>query len=96
VALDRLCAAVLRALRVLLPGALGDPALQKLEVEAVTPAPDAGRLRILVRTPAPDPALSGRLEAVAPLLRSEVAQAVARRRAPRLVFEVRAREEMRS
>ena len=72
--------------------ACGDPVLQAAAVERVEPAPNAGRLRVLVTLPADG--LPTRAEAethlrrAAGMLRAEVAAAVARRHAPELVFEV--------
>ena len=73
-------------------GECADPAVQALTVLQVTPAPHTGRLRVTLTLPADGSV--GRAEAEAALaraagrLRGEVADAVHRRRAPELVFEV--------
>lgn len=88
-----LCGQAERAIAMALAGECGDPVLQDLAVEAVLPAPNAGRLLVLVR-----PMTSGalpldlleRLEGAAPLLRRAVAEAIVRKRTPELAFQVAA------
>ncbi len=69
----------------------GDEVLRDLQVVSVIPAPDASQLLVLV-TPAVASATSEqlamkRLTEAAGRLRAEVAAAIARRRAPQLVFQ---------
>lgn len=89
--LHQLCRQVERALAYVMPGGLADPLLQDLNVVAVKPAPDASRLMIWFRTNRPvseAAAIFERLEAVRGRLRSEVAAAVTRKRAPELAFHL--------
>jgi ribosome-binding factor A len=89
--LQQLCRQVERALAYVVPGGLADPVLQDLSVAAVRPAPDASRLMIWFRTGQPAtemPQILERLERVRRLLRSEVAAAVTRKRAPELAFHL--------
>lgn len=69
---------------------LDDDVLMDVWVCDVTPAPDASRLAVLVRGPRDKPPelVKERLERVAGYLRTEVAQAITRKRAPTLTFEV--------
>jgi ribosome-binding factor A len=88
---QQLCHQVADTLSLVLSGEFGDE-LRDLRVVAVTPAPDATQLLVLVA-----PAVAGsnvdpdavivKLAAVAGRLRSEVAMAIARRRAPKLLFQ---------
>jgi ribosome-binding factor A len=69
----------------------GDEALRDLQVMSVVPAPDASQLLVLV-TPAvaggmTETSVMGRLLEAAGRLRTEVAAAITRRRAPKLVFQ---------
>lgn len=84
----QLCGQVHQALLVILPG-LADEVLRNLTVVSVEPAPHSGRLLVTVVGPAPADATDRRLRLAAGLLRSEVARAVHRRKAPELVFAVR-------
>ncbi|MBM4089617.1 MAG: ribosome-binding factor A [Planctomycetes bacterium] len=89
----QLCAQVAETLSLVLSGDFGDGVLQSLQVVAVDPAPDASQLVVTVRAALPgetaDPAgVLRRLEAVAGKLRSEVAAAITRKKAPKLVFRV--------
>lgn len=88
----QLCKQVAVTLELILSGEFGDEHLQSLEVLSVTPDPNASQLAVTVRPM--DKAVgvdetTARLEAVAGRLRSEVAAAITRKRAPRLVFRVR-------
>lgn len=87
----QLCSQAARAIGFALAGACSDPVLQRLGVLAVRPAPDAGRLLVVVG-PADDPdearQVLAHLEAARGLLRSAVASSVHRRRAPDLCFAV--------
>jgi len=88
----QLCGQVAQAVLVILPG-LADEVLRDLTVVSVEPAPHSGRLQVTVAGPAPTDA-TGRhvvcehLSRAAGLIRSEVASAVNRRKAPELVFQV--------
>lgn len=90
----QLCAQARRALTLALLD-LGDPLLRELDVVDVSPAPDASRLRVTVRPCVADivderdaaEILAG-LAAARGVLRAAVAQAVRRRRAPDLAFEL--------
>jgi ribosome-binding factor A len=66
----------------------GDRTLNDLFVEEVTPAPDCGHL--LVHVAVPSDRLVGealdQLRAASPYLRSEVAMAISRKRAPEFAF----------
>jgi ribosome-binding factor A len=88
---QQLCHQVADTLSLVLGGEFGEE-LRDLRVVAVTPAPDASQLLVLVA-----PAIAGnnvdsdaviaKLAAVAARLRSEVAMAITRRRAPKLLFQ---------
>jgi ribosome-binding factor A len=86
-----LCKEVARTLACVL-GAARDPRLRELAVVAVEPAPDAARLLVTLfaRTCAPSelPQLRERLQSLRGPLRTEVAAALQRRRAPDLAFHV--------
>jgi ribosome-binding factor A len=87
----QLCGQVGRTLTLVLDRESGDPVLRDLRVASVAPAPNSSRLRVTV-CPAPgaegiDPAaVAGHLERARGWLRSEVAAAVNRRKAPDLTF----------
>ena len=91
----QLCEQVERALQVVFPG-LADEVLRGLVVVRVEPAPHSGRLLVTVAGPAPadatDPlaalTVAEHLARASGHLRTEVAAAVNRRRAPELVFRV--------
>lgn len=83
----QLCGQVAQALLVILPG-LADEVLRDLTVVSVEPAPHSGRLQVTVAGPAPTDATDRHLRLAAGLLRTEVASAVHRRKAPELVFVV--------
>jgi ribosome-binding factor A len=88
----QLCREVERTLSAVLGGECDDDLLRELLVVSVVPAPNAGRLLVTVARPASvaDPAedVLRRLLGVSGRLRSEVAAAVSRRKAPELVFRV--------
>jgi len=86
----QLCSQVMRTLTLCLGGECGDPLLQELMVMAVTPAPDASRLRVDLICPAgANPAeVLDRLSRVRGILRCSVAAGIVRKRAPELVFHV--------
>ena len=82
------CRQVQRALNLALADRHADDGLNGLFVEDVSPAPDCGHLLVHVVIPADRPmneALSA-LRRDAPRLRSEVALAITRKRAPELSF----------
>jgi ribosome-binding factor A len=88
----QLCSQVADTLSLVLSGECADEFLQCLQVVAVRPAPDASQLLVLVSPssvgPAPDPVtVLERLAAASARLRAEVAGAIVRRRAPKLVFQ---------
>lgn len=96
---QQLCAQAARALRLALAGECRDPVLQQVDVLRVEPGPDARRLRVVVRPPldeTPIAEVMDRLAAVHGLLRSAVATAIQRRRAPQIYFEVRPDDEVES
>jgi ribosome-binding factor A len=82
------CRQVQRALNLALADRRAGDGLNDLFVEDVSPAPDCGRLLVHVIIPA-DRSVAGVLGALrrdAPGLRSEVAMAITRKRAPELSF----------
>ena len=93
---QQLCHQVADTLSLVLSSEFGDE-LGDLQIVGVTPAPDASQLLVLVA-----PAVAGtsidaevvlaRLAAVGGRLRSEVAAAITRRRAPKLIFQFVARQ----
>ena len=83
----QVCRAAQRALNLALGGECDDDVLRSLYVESVVPAPDASRLLVVPRDI--DAAIEdvlARLERVHGLLRTAVARAVTRKRAPELSF----------
>ena len=77
----------------LLAGSTADPVLNGLKVEGVEPAPDAATLlvtlsRAIGADPIPPEIILAHLNRAAGWLRSEVAQAITRKRAPMLVYQV--------
>ena len=88
----QLCRQVFRTLTNALAG-FGDDLLQDVVVDSVEPAPDASRLMVRVYTSAHQPDVSPadvlrRLHQAQGRLRSEVAAAIVRKRAPELSFHV--------
>jgi ribosome-binding factor A len=84
----QLCRQVQRALNLALADRSAEIGLSDLFVEDVSPAPDSGRLLVHVVIP-PDRGVADALGALrrdAPRLRSEVAMAITRKRAPELSF----------
>ncbi len=69
---------------------IDDDVLLEVWVSGVTPAPDASRLAVLIRAPddADPERIRERLARVSGYLRTEVAQAITRKRAPTLTFEI--------
>lgn len=85
----QLCRQVQEAVSEALAG-IDDDVLLDVWVCAVEPAPDAGRLAIVVQAPArvsPDEVLE-RLDKFAGFLRAEVAGAITRKHVPTLTFRV--------
>jgi ribosome-binding factor A len=85
----QLCRQVQEAVSEALAG-IEDDVLLDVWVSAVEPAPDAGRLAIIVEAPSrvsPDDVLA-RLDKIAGFLRAEVAGAITRKRVPTLTFRV--------
>jgi ribosome-binding factor A len=85
----QLCRQVQEAVSEALAG-IEDDVLLDVWVCSVEPAPDAGRLAIVVEAPSrvsPDEVLT-RLDKFAGLLRGEVASAITRKRVPTLTFRV--------
>ena len=86
----QVCRAAQRALSLSLGGECDDDVLRSLYVESVLPAPDASRLLVCVVIPRDVDAATedvlARLQRVGGLLRSAVARAVTRKRAPELSF----------
>jgi ribosome-binding factor A len=82
------CRQVQRALNLALAEGRGGDALNGMFVEEVSPAPDCGRLLVHVLAPAGCPVSDaiGALRREAPRLRSEMAMAITRKRAPELFF----------
>ena len=89
----QLCSQVADTLNLVLSGECGDALLQSLQVVSVDPAPDAAHLLVTVRAGLPgeviDPGVASACFArMMGRLRCEVAAAITRKRAPRLVFRV--------
>jgi ribosome-binding factor A len=89
----QLCGEVARTLNLIFAGGCGDAVLRDLAVESVVPAPNASRLLVSVYRTAPSAGLSAEqvlehLQRAHGMLRSQVAMAVHRRRAPDLTFRV--------
>ena len=94
---QQLCRQAFRALTIAWMDGSGDPALEHLFVQAVTPAPNAGRLLVdfcagPVADPLPHHELLARLENLRGLLRHAVAEAITRKRTPELIFRIIAAE----
>jgi ribosome-binding factor A len=85
---QQFCRQVQRALNFALAESGTDDSLGGVFVEAVAPSPDCGHLLVQVLIPPGQLAIDviGALRRDAPRLRSEVAMAIARKRAPELFF----------
>jgi ribosome-binding factor A len=85
----QLCGQMARTIQLCL-GAAADDVLRRVVVDGVEPCPDASRLRVVVTcNAAADLSAAdvlGRLERASGWLRSEVAVAITRKRAPGLAF----------
>ncbi len=91
----QLCAQVKRCLELALPDALTINGIPVCELLSVDPAPDNSRLSVVVMVGADHLVITREvLSRVKGRLRSEVAQAVHRKKAPDLAFEVIAAEEV--
>jgi ribosome-binding factor A len=89
----QLCRQVAETLNLVLSGECGDELLQSLQVLTVDPAPDASQLVVTVHADNPgevfDPGeISARLAKIMGKLRCEVAAAITRKRAPKLLFRI--------
>ncbi len=89
----QLCGQVARTVAHVLAWECGDDRLQGLIVESVQPAPSSARLLVTLRFADPQPEISpaevlAQLERASGLLRSEVAAAIHRRKAPELTFRL--------
>src|SRR5215831_20065616 len=88
----QLCGQVARTLSTVLPGECGDAVLREVLVETVEPFPDSSRLLVTVRLPTgsevPPATVLEHLRRAGGMLRSEVAAAIHRKRAPELTFRV--------
>jgi ribosome-binding factor A len=89
----QLCAQVAETLSLVLSGECGDELLQSLQVVAVDPAPDASQLMVTLRAGLPGETIDPnevmvRLAAISGKLRCDVAAAITRKRAPKLLFQV--------
>ena len=85
---QQFCRQVQRALNLALADSRSNEGLNDLFVEEVTPAPDSGHLLVHVVVPADRPIADAlrALRSDTPRLRSEVAMAITRKRAPELSF----------
>lgn len=88
----QLCSQVAETLSYVLAGECDDDLLRSLQVVQVEPAPDSSRLLVIVRLDPPDLKVEpqqvlDRLAAAGGKLRCEVARAITRKRAPKLVFD---------
>jgi ribosome-binding factor A len=90
---QQLCRQVAETIDQVLAGELGDAALNGLRVASAIPAPDASRLLVTVvvighDAPFDRAVIEQKLAAVTGLLRSAVAAAITRRKAPNLSFVI--------
>lgn len=90
---QQLCRQVAETIDQILAGELGDAALNGLRVASAIPAPDASRMLVTLVATSDDgsfdrAAIEQKLAAVTGLLRSAVAAAITRRKAPNLSFVV--------
>jgi ribosome-binding factor A len=89
----QLCRQIAETLSQVLCGECGDEVLQSLQVVAVDPAPDASQLIVTVQAGfagevIDQEVVQARIAAAMGKLRSEVAAAITRKRAPTLIFRV--------
>ena len=90
---QQLCRQVAETIDQILAGELGDASLNALRVASVVPAPDASRMLVTLVATGHNAAfdrveVEQKLVAVTGLLRSAVAAAITRRKAPNLSFVV--------
>lgn len=91
---QQLCRQVEQNLNLVLGGEFADELLQSLFVESVVPAPNASQLLVTVsagdgeENVADRSLILNRLERVAGRLRAAVAEAITRKKTPRLMFQV--------
>jgi ribosome-binding factor A len=85
-----LCKQVLRTLTFILSGEVADAEIQALTVMEVHPAPNAGRLAVVLasRGRCTLTEVLPRLEALQGFIRTRVAESITRKRAPELTFIV--------
>ena len=85
---QQFCRQVQRALNLALEAGSADESISGLFVEEVSPAPDGGRLLVHVVMPEGRPVSDSiaALQRETPRLRSEIAMAITRKRAPELSF----------
>ena len=98
---QRLCKQVAETLSLVISGECDDDVLRSLQIFSVQPAPNTRRLLVVVEPDeetranfTPEDVLA-RIEPLRPFLRTEVARAISRKRAPTLVFEVMWSQERR-
>ena len=89
----QLCSQVAETLGLVLSGECDDEVLQSLQVLAVDPAPDASQLVVTLCPGMPGETINAadameRLTQIMGKLRYEVAGAITRKRAPKLIFRV--------
>jgi ribosome-binding factor A len=89
----QLCSEVARTLSHALTWEAGDSRLSLLQVEAVVPAPNSGRLLVTVSLPEASESVEAgqvleRLGRATGMLRARVAAAITRRRVPELAFRL--------
>ncbi len=89
----QLCKQVAETLSLVLTGEFDDELLQSLHVVSVDPAPDASQLAVTLRADIgggqfDSQEILSRLTAVTGRLRAEVASAITRKRAPKLLFRL--------
>ena len=94
----QLCSQVAETLGLALAGDFDDELLHNLQVVSVKPAPDASQLAVGVRADLPQDQIDtqrvlDRLANIAGRLRCEVAAAITRKRAPKLIFHLVANDE---
>jgi len=89
----QLASQIRRTLELVLAGESGEESLLELDILHVEPAPDGGDFLVYVTGPVDEAEATAALTRAAAWLRTEVAAAVHRRRAPRLTFRFVPEEE---
>lgn len=93
---QQLITQIRRTLSLVLENEIRDPLLNELFVEEIVPFPNASRLLVLVRhVGEASIEVGARLNASKSWLRTQVAGAIHRKRAPDLIFEVLSEQETR-